>query len=425
MDEITETAEKGLDDNVAEEDSRNQKNKRKPSSKDLAEFRAVAMAEDDDDEEFFSVKKKPKASKSKSISDPDEEEFWKSDGVDPNERFLREYFFNRTWMASGNGEEMETIGEHDEEDDEDLDKQDRFEKEFNFRYQDKDSHVVQGHPRKTEESARRKVTKRAEKRQEAKLAKQEKLMKKEQELSRIRNDKKKEILGKLQEIQKITGNKLDLDLDLDDLDEGQMSELLSNYNDNDNEDDDVKPQWNDDIDDSDIPEDLKREVEKKMKEYQNLNFADLIAGDTPIRFNYIKVRPGTYGMSIEEILTTDEKELNNLLPLASIAPYVPETNKIASGLKYKVLQKKKAKREYEKQLLQKEKEMQSKGKPQSQQPKEKSKSSLLPNKEKSKSSPSPNKERSKSSPNKEKSKSPQQPPNKAQQTKKKGDEGKQ
>jgi protein KRI1 len=46
-----------------------------------------------------------------------------------------------------------------------------------------------------------------------------------------------------------------------------------------------------------------------------------IAGEIPTRFKYIEVPKENFGMTVEEILLADDKELNQKVPLKRLAPY--------------------------------------------------------------------------------------------------------
>lgn len=59
-----------------------------------------------------------------------------------------------------------------------------------------------------------------------------------------------------------------------------------------------------------------------MDEYYGLHFEDVLDnGKMPVRFKYTKVEKNDYGLSVEDILSMDDKELNQHVSLKKLAPY--------------------------------------------------------------------------------------------------------
>ena len=52
-----------------------------------------------------------------------------------------------------------------------------------------------------------------------------------------------------------------------------------------------------------------------------LGFEDVIAGGLRTRFRYVQVPPQDFGLTAEEILLLDDRDLNGYVGLKRIAPY--------------------------------------------------------------------------------------------------------
>ncbi|WAR23877.1 KRI1-like protein [Mya arenaria] len=270
--------------------------------------------------------------------------YWQSRGLDEGEKFLKNYILNKQYLDNDD-EEMPTYDEIVNEEDEDLSdddellvKQADFERKYNFRFEEPDA---------------------AEERK-----KQDK-EKKREDLKQMKKLKRQEILDKIGQLQKITGNKQlafnedDLDEDFDPAKHDEMMEKQFNdqyYGEDGGEE--VKPtfEMSDDeydtekwenwtgneggsgdqgfdeegepnIDDPDFCMDadydpvadqerkLKKKSKKKHKLAQALStkkpvFDPNIIDDIPCRFKYRKVTPNNYGLSVDEILKARDKELN-------------------------------------------------------------------------------------------------------------------
>lgn len=63
-------------------------------------------------------------------------------------------------------------------------------------------------------------------------------------------------------------------------------------------------------------------VNSLLDEYYGLHFEDVLDnGKMPVRFKYTKVDKDDYGLSVEDILSMDDKELNQHISLKKLAPY--------------------------------------------------------------------------------------------------------
>ncbi|KAI4297090.1 hypothetical protein L6164_036997 [Bauhinia variegata] len=102
-------------------------------------------------------------------------------------------------------------------------------------------------------------------------------------------------------------------------------------------------------DEEKIPEEGKRKRKRKtallekarqamLDEYYKLDYEDTI-GDLKTRFKYTKTKPNRYGLTPEELLTVDDKELNQYISLKKLAPYREEEWKLANLKRYQLKKK--------------------------------------------------------------------------------------
>lgn len=89
---------------------------------------------------------------------------------------------------------------------------------------------------------------------------------------------------------------------------------------------------------------IAEEFEKYLEEYHQLDYEDIIGG-MPVRFKYVKVKPCNYGLTAEQILTMDDKELNKIVPLKKLATYRDDEEDIKRWKKKNKQKKKKRKRD--------------------------------------------------------------------------------
>ncbi|CAF4092114.1 unnamed protein product, partial [Adineta steineri] len=238
-----------------------------------------------------------------------------------------------------------------------------------FRYQEPDAEFLKRYPRTIEDSVRRKDDRRKVKRAEIKQRKELERQQKQEEIKRLKNLKKKEIVDKIKRLKTVAGDE-DLRLNIDDFDgdfdpkeyDRRMQELFSdNYYEKGTNEDDV-PEVSDEelqvedwdrVDESVVSkpvqsnnqgEQITKKSKKKSKlrqaiaqskplfdpkektfeqyfdEYYKLDCEDFVS-DMPVRFQYRQVEPNDFGLSIEEILSADDRELNAWCSLKKTSQY--------------------------------------------------------------------------------------------------------
>lgn len=73
-------------------------------------------------------------------------------------------------------------------------------------------------------------------------------------------------------------------------------------------------------------EEKKEYLDNLLDEYYNLEFEDVIGGgQVKTRFKYTKVPQADFGLTEDEILLLDDKQLNKLVSLKKYRPYIDST----------------------------------------------------------------------------------------------------
>lgn len=330
--------------------------------------------DDDDDGEFF--KKKVKTAEEleqeekdfdtftqrlaeKKAGQSEEKElhaYLEKESAVEKDRFLRNFVLNNGWLdldAEDANEvrdadveiDIPNVGgaDVDEEDDELEDKADEFEAKYNFRFEEPDGVQVASHARDISSSLRRPDDRRKRAREAKKQRKEKEKLLKGEEIKQLKNLKKKEIQSRLLALQEAAGTGMDfsgIDLDADfDPDEfskqmegkfgdeyytqedeqlkaGEDEEVLATHK----KPDAVEVVASRNNDGAEVEPGVHEAVDKLMDEYYNLDYEDIIGG-VPVRFKYKEVESETFGMTAEEILIEDDKELNNRASLKFLAPY--------------------------------------------------------------------------------------------------------
>ena len=90
------------------------------------------------------------------------------------------------------------------------------------------------------------------------------------------------------------------------------------------------------------------EADRLMDELYQLDYEDMI-GDTPVRFHYTKVKPQGFGLSVEDIMQADDKDLRQFVSMKKLAPYRDHDWRVSKDKvgKFKAMLQKKLKREEE------------------------------------------------------------------------------
>ncbi|BES95352.1 Protein KRI1 homolog [Nesidiocoris tenuis] len=309
-------------------------------------------------------------------------DYWSKPDLDPNEQFLRDYILNRRYL------EEDEVGEDDgiSEDGELLEMQEQFENDYNMRFENENKTEVKRFPRVIEGSLRRKDESRKAKRREKRERKLLEKGKRKEEISKNQKKKLLEFKEHIEKIKKLTGNdqlgfkdeEIFGDNDFDPEKHDAMMEKLYSDAFYAAEDDMEKPDFvtedvedwvgDDDFEDAgpdnmdleavpstskksrketrskrkrkekkkaDTAEDIldiakpvfdpnvHGSVNKYIDEYYSMDCEDFIE-DIPCRFKYKQVIPNDYGLTVEEILAADDKELNKWVPARKITKLKPD-----------------------------------------------------------------------------------------------------
>eukprot|EP00898_Chlorokybus_atmophyticus_P008248 jgi/Chlat1/8424/Chrsp80S07838 len=287
------------------------------------------------------------------------EEYFGHDGdLDEDERFLKGYLLNRGWVD----ESRDRVPTYDEivedEDEEAVERAERFEATYNFRFEEPGGTAIEGHARTVEGSVRKKnVTRKAQRDRKAEREEAERRARRE-ELKRLKNVKKQEIMEKLARIKEVSGLE-ELNLNPEDLDEefdpaehdrkmqAAFGEEYYNAADDEKFDPEAPPPEDDGDDaeealegDVDIVERdengvvagedetqtakqkkrVRQKLRKMWEDLYKLDYEDTVAG-MPTRFKYTTVPAKSYGLAPEEILMADDRDLNARISLKRLAPY--------------------------------------------------------------------------------------------------------
>ncbi|XP_022729334.1 protein KRI1 homolog [Durio zibethinus] len=142
-----------------------------------------------------------------------EEYFGKDEKMDENMKFLKEFFKNKMWIdKEGKGGDLVIDNEVVDEvlrDEEEIERQEGYELEYNFRHEENAEDRVIGYSRKVEGSVRKKESKRKEQRERKEERMRVAEMERKEELKHLKNLKKAEIKERMKKVMEIAGIKKD------------------------------------------------------------------------------------------------------------------------------------------------------------------------------------------------------------------------
>lgn len=282
--------------------------------------------------------------------------YMEKESLDDKERFLHEFVMNNGWLdrnkttapkafeyeievdrpksnrKGGEGEETVAV----DEDEKFLDAQEETERRHNFRFEEEGADQIVSYGRSTGEASLRRKEDRRKRQREAKKERKEKdRAKKLEEVKRLKNFKKAEIQDKLDRLQATSGGVDFAEFDLEgDFDPEEFSRQMAakfgeEYYDVQGGEVLEHPFQNEAIEDDEGDDVARDEAEEQAKiqslvdDYYTIGMADVDKNDHDMmpKFRYKAVEPMTGGLTVDEILQLDDKQLNKRVPLKRLAPY--------------------------------------------------------------------------------------------------------
>ncbi|KAI3464486.1 hypothetical protein Pfo_021149 [Paulownia fortunei] len=218
------------DEEMENEDNDEKVNRVKSYSEEQEELRreflkAVDEGENDEEGDFLRVKnsgsKEDEEEEEDEIEGKLDEYFGEDEKLDEDMMFLKDYFRNRMWIDGGRSNGMGDEEIEFSEDEEEIERQEDYERGYNFRFEENAGDRVMGHSRKVEGSVRKKENARKLQRERKEERMTQAEFERKEELKRLKNLKKKEINEKLEKIREVAGIGKDESVFLD---EGDLEE---------------------------------------------------------------------------------------------------------------------------------------------------------------------------------------------------------
>ena len=148
-------------------------------------------------------------------------EYWGKKTLPKEEQFLRDYILNKKYLDNSAVPTSDDIVGSLSGDEDEVEKQEEFEHNYDFRFQEPDSEFIKRYPRNVDDSVRVTDNARKDKRLERKERKQHEKESRMKDLRELQNIRKREIEEKLLKLKEVSGkdefglNQEDLDTDFD------------------------------------------------------------------------------------------------------------------------------------------------------------------------------------------------------------------
>jgi protein KRI1 len=134
-------------------------------------------------------------------------EYWSSKKLEKDDAFLKDYILNKRFIENNEIPTYDEIVGGPSEDEQELERQEEYEHQYNFRYEEPDTEFIKRFPRVIENSVR--VTadsKRKEQRADRKERKQREKEEKLRDLEELKKIKQQEIKERIEKLKQIAGN---------------------------------------------------------------------------------------------------------------------------------------------------------------------------------------------------------------------------
>ncbi|XP_021726003.1 protein kri1-like [Chenopodium quinoa] len=197
-----------------------------------------------------------------------DEYFGEDDTLGENDVFLKNYLKGKLWIDNDKGKSKVNMDDLAglSDDEEAIEKQEEYEKGFNFRFEENASDRVLGHSRFVDGSVRKETNARKNQRERKKERLAQAEIERQEEVKRLKNLKRKEIQEKLSKIKEIAGIDKDIPLDEDDLEEDFDPEkfdkkMKAAFGDRYYEEEDVDPEFGNESESDLEKPDFKKEDE--------------------------------------------------------------------------------------------------------------------------------------------------------------------